>query len=46
MGQEERMEISVVVPTFNRRMILARTLEALFVQSIPVFDYEVIVVVD
>jgi len=46
MDQEERMEISVVVPTFNRRMILARTLEALFVQSIPVFDYEVIVVVD
>ncbi|MGA2206738.1 MAG: glycosyltransferase family 2 protein [Terracidiphilus sp.] len=40
------MDISVVVPTFNRRKIVTRTLETLFAQSAPAAAYEVIVVVD
>lgn len=40
------MRISVVVPTYNRRAILERTLQALFAQNLAAEDYEVIVVVD
>jgi GT2 family glycosyltransferase len=40
------MEISVVVPTFNRREMVMRTLETLFAQRFPREDYEIIVVVD
>jgi GT2 family glycosyltransferase len=40
------MDISVVVPTFNRREIVTRTLATLFAQSFPATAYEVIVVVD
>jgi len=40
------MKISVVVPTFNRRKIVTRTVEALLAQSLPAVDYEIIVVVD
>lgn len=40
------MEISVVVPTFNRRRIVTRTVEALFTQSLPAAVYEIIVVID
>ncbi len=43
---KERMEISVVVPTFNRRAIVLRAVEALFAQSLPATDFEIIVVVD
>ncbi|HUX46086.1 MAG TPA: glycosyltransferase family 2 protein [Terracidiphilus sp.] len=40
------MRISVVVPTYNRRTIVLRTLERLFRQSCPAEDYEIVVVVD
>jgi glycosyltransferase involved in cell wall biosynthesis len=40
------MDVSVIIPTFNRRKIVARTLETLFSQSAPASAYEVIVVVD
>lgn len=40
------MEISVIVPTFNRRVVVARTLASLFVQDFPPDRYEIIVVVD
>lgn len=40
------MDISVVVPTFNRREIVKRAVESLFAQNFPAGQYEVIVVVD
>jgi GT2 family glycosyltransferase len=40
------MKISVVVPTFNRRKTVMRTVEALSAQNLPSADYEIIVVVD
>lgn len=40
------MKLSVVIPTFNRRQILERTLTALSVQDYPPDNYEIIVVVD
>jgi GT2 family glycosyltransferase len=40
------MEISVVVPTFNRRHIVTRTLQTLAAQCFPAAKYEIIVVVD
>lgn len=40
------MDISVVVPTFNRREVVRRTVESLFAQNFPAGRYEVIVVVD
>src|SRR6185437_1497040 len=40
------MVISVVVPTFNRREIVKRTVESLFAQDFPRADYEIVVVVD
>ena len=40
------MDISVVVPTFNRREVVRRTVESLFAQNFPAEQYEVIVVVD
>ena len=40
------MKISVVIPTFNRRVALARTLEALRDQTIPPEAFEVLVVDD
>ncbi|HEV8702241.1 MAG TPA: glycosyltransferase [Candidatus Polarisedimenticolia bacterium] len=41
-----RPSISIIVPTYNRRRILTRTLPALLGQKEPGADYEVIVVVD
>ena len=38
--------VSVVVPTFNRRQALARTLSTLFSQSFAADRYEIVVVVD
>src|SRR5436309_2200193 len=38
--------ISVIVPTFNRREVLSRCLQALTEQDCPHSEYEVIVVVD
>ena len=38
--------ISVIIPTFNRREVLARTLPTVFHQDFPADEYEVIVVVD
>src|ERR1035437_4338099 len=38
--------VSVIIPTFNRREILARTLPTVFDQDFPAHEYEVIVVVD
>ena len=40
------MEISVIVPTFNRREMVKRTVDTLFQQNYPSASYEVIVVVD
>jgi GT2 family glycosyltransferase len=40
------MEVSVVVPTFNRRDIVLRTIRTLFAQNFPATQYEIIVVVD
>jgi GT2 family glycosyltransferase len=40
------MKISVIVPTFNRRELVQRTLGTLFAQSVPASDFEVITVVD
>lgn len=40
------MEISVVVPTYNRRQTVLRTLETLFVQSVSPPQFELVVVVD
>lgn len=40
------MEISVVVPTYNRCEVVQRTVGSLFAQSFPPTAYEIIVVVD
>lgn len=40
------MRLSVVIPTYNRRPALARTLPTLFAQDFPPGDYEVVVAVD
>lgn len=40
------MDISVVVPTYNRREIVSRSLQTLFAQDFPSSQFEVIVVVD
>ncbi len=40
------MEISVIVPTFNNRRVLEKTLEALQVQTFPATDYEIVVADD
>lgn len=40
------MDISVVVPTFNRREMVKRTVESLFAQHFPAGQYEIVVVVD
>ena len=41
-----RLAISVIIPTYNRRAVLARTLPTLFAQAFPPEQYEVLVVVD
>jgi len=40
------MKISVIIPTFNRRDVITRTLPTLFNQDFPENEYEVIVVID
>ncbi len=40
------MKFSVLIPTYNRRDVLARTLAAVFEQDFPAHEFEVIVVVD
>jgi glycosyltransferase involved in cell wall biosynthesis len=40
------MDISVIVPTFNRREMVRRTVETLSAQTFPAERYELIVVVD
>lgn len=40
------IKVSVVIPTFNRRRVLERTLPSLLAQDFPPENYEVIVVVD
>ena len=40
------MDISVIVPTFNRKAIVVQTLQTLFAQDYPASRYEIIVVVD
>ncbi len=40
------MEISVIVPTFNNRRVLEKTLEALQTQTFPAQDYEIVVADD
>jgi glycosyltransferase involved in cell wall biosynthesis/peptidoglycan/xylan/chitin deacetylase (PgdA/CDA1 family) len=40
------MKISVIIPTYNRREILARTLATVFDQDFPPNEYEVVVAVD
>jgi glycosyltransferase involved in cell wall biosynthesis len=45
-GSRVRPRISVVVPTFNRRRLLSRSLETLRTQEAPAGLYEIVVVVD
>ena len=40
------MTISIVIPTYNRRQMLMRTLPTVFEQDLPKDEYEVVVVVD
>ena len=40
------MEVSIIIATFNRRLLLERTLPSLLRQDFPADRYEVIVVVD
>ena len=40
------MDVSVVVPTFNRRELVIRTLTSLFAQNVSPSNFELIVVVD
>ncbi|RLE07438.1 glycosyl transferase, partial [Candidatus Aerophobetes bacterium] len=40
------MEASVVIPSYNRKWILKKALEALFNQTYPVDKYEIILVDD
>ena len=41
-----RCKLSVVIPTYNRRNILSRTLPTVFRQDFSADEYEVIIVVD
>lgn len=43
---DSSFDISVVVPTYNRREIVGRSLETLFAQNFPPSRFEVVVVVD
>lgn len=43
---QSAMKVSVVIPTYNRRISLERCLISLAAQSFPVMEYEVIVVAD
>ena len=40
------IKLSVIIPTFNRRRVLERTLPSLLTQDIPPDEYEIIVVID
>lgn len=40
------MKFSVLIPTYNRRDLLSRTLSSVFAQDFPASEFEVIVVVD
>jgi len=40
------MDVSIVIPTYNRRKILKRALELLFAQNYPKDKYEIILVDD
>src|SRR4051794_16984379 len=40
------IELSVIIPTYNRANLLRRCLEALFCQTQPLETYEIVVVVD
>ena len=40
------IRLSVIIPTFNRRHVLERTLPTILAQDLPPEDYELIVVVD
>jgi len=42
----EVIDVSIIVPTFNRCELVKRAVESLFAQNFPVRKYEVIVVVD
>jgi glycosyltransferase involved in cell wall biosynthesis len=43
---ESFVKVSIVIPTYNRRFSLARTLESIVSQDFPATEYEVIVVAD
>jgi len=45
-GMTGRVRVSVVIPTYQRRVTVRRTLEALARQTMATSDYEVIVVID
>jgi glycosyltransferase involved in cell wall biosynthesis len=40
------IKVSIIIPTYNRKGTLKRTLESLFSQTFPKNNYEVIVVDD
>jgi len=41
-----RIEVSIVIPTFNRRESLLKTLDSLFNQTFPQENFEIIIVDD
>jgi glycosyltransferase involved in cell wall biosynthesis/peptidoglycan/xylan/chitin deacetylase (PgdA/CDA1 family) len=43
---ESFVKVSIVIPTYNRRVSLARTLDSIAAQNFPTTEYEVIVVAD
>jgi glycosyltransferase involved in cell wall biosynthesis len=45
-GGDAPMQVSVVVPTYNRREMVLRTIATLLRQNFPADDYEIVVVVD
>lgn len=40
------MKLSIVLPTYNRRDVLTRTLPTIFAQEFPPDEYEIVIVVD
>src|SRR5262245_2023039 len=43
---ERHILVSIVIPTYNRRESLCRTLYSLFQQDFPMSDFEIVVVID
>lgn len=46
VGESQVIKVSVIVPTYNRRQLIERTIPTLLDQDMPPDEYEVVVVVD